>query len=427
VQISPAVSFKRRKRLCKYCRMRNTGRVLALETALARVLAALPPPRTESLPLADATGRLLAESIHSPSDLPLFDNSAMDGYAVRAADVCAAKSEAPVRLRVAARIPAGSCFSGELAAGECARLFTGSPLPHGADAVVMQEDTRIDAMQPDEVLIGDSVHKGENVRRQGEDIRKGALLQEAGTTITAGNIGLLAAVGVAHVRVGRRPLVGLLATGSELREPGSTLSPGQIYESNRAMLSPLVSQGGGAAKIFPVVPDTLSATRAALHAALAECDLVVTSGGVSVGEMDFVKSAFEELGGELTFWKVAIRPGRPFVFGRLGAKFLFGLPGNPVSAFVTFLLLVRPALLRWQGARTVTLPAHSGVLGEAIANPGDRRHFVRVRVDDEGKVFSAGKQASHVLASLSAADGLLDMAPQVTLPAGAIVRVMRTA
>jgi len=209
-----------------------------------------------------------------------------------------------------------------------------------------------------------------------------------------------------------------------LREPGSALLPGQIFESNRTMLTPLVARAGGLPKVFPLVTDTLAATQAALERALSECDIVVTSGGVSVGETDFVKAAFESLGGELQFWKVAIRPGRPFVFGRRSGKFLFGLPGNPVSAFVTFLLLVRPALLNWQGARDVTLPAHPGVLGEAISNPGDRRHFIRVRVDQEGKIFSTGKQASHVLASLATAEGLLDLPPQTTLATGTTVRIL---
>lgn len=414
------------KRAFQIVRRAKHWGVLDLETALTRVLAALPPPRTESLALTDATGLVLTEAVCSPSDLPLFDNSAMDGYAVRAADVRTARPDAPVHLRVKTRIAAGDFFSGELTTGDCARLFTGSPMPRGADAVVMQEDTRTDAARPDEVLICDSVREGESVRRQGEDVRKGARLLEAGAALTAGATGLLAAAGVVRVNVGRQPTVGLLATGSELREPGATLLPGQIYESNRAMLTPLVAQAGGIPKVFPIVTDTLAATRSALERALAECDVVVTSGGVSVGEMDFVKAAFEAIGGELQFWKVAIRPGRPFVFGRLGEKFLFGLPGNPVSAFVTFLLLVRPALRRWQGAQNVGLPSHPGFLGEAISNPGDRRHFVRVRVDGDGKVFSAGGQMSHMLVSLAEADGLLDVPPRTVLAVGTTVRVLRT-
>jgi molybdopterin molybdotransferase len=399
--------------------------VLDLETALARVLAALPPPQSELLPLPAAAGRLLAESVCSPFDLPLFDNSAMDGYAVRAADVQGARPESPIRLVVRARIPAGETFRGELSPGQCARLFTGSPMPGGADAVVMQEDTRVDATRPDEVLVCDKVVPGENIRHRGEDVRRGAALLNAGKILTPGALALLAATGVAQVKVGRQPRVGLLATGSELREPGSTLLPGQIYESNRTMLKPLITCAGGITNAFAWASDNQAATCSGLERMFAECDLVVTSGGVSVGETDFVKPAFEALGGDLQFWKVAIRPGKPFVFGQIGEKFLFGLPGNPVSAFVTFLLLVRPALRQWQGAQDVALPAHPGILGEAIANAGDRRHFLRVRLDDEGKVFSAGQQASHLLASLAAADGLLDVPPQTTIPAGTVVRVLR--
>ncbi len=396
--------------------------MLDLETAVARVLAAMPLPQAERLPLAESAGRILTETIISAQDLPAFDNSAMDGYAVRAAEVRGAKADAPVRLRLRTRIPAGETFTGELAPGECARLFTGAPLPRGADAVVMQEDTRVEG---EEVLICDAVQPRENVRFQGEDIRHGTTLVEVGEELTPGKLCLLAATGIGIVCVGRQPKVGLVATGSELREAGQPLTPGQIYESNRAMLAPLVTQAGGVAKIYPLVTDTLAATRAALETAFGECDLVITSGGVSVGEMDFVKAAFESLGGGLQFWKVAIRPGKPFVFGQREGKFLFGLPGNPVSAFVTFLLLVRPALRCWQGAREVLLPRQPGVLGEPITNAGDRQHFVRVRVDGAGNVLSAGRQASHALASLAKADGLLAVPPDTTWPAGTNVSVWR--
>lgn len=396
--------------------------MLDLETAVAQVLAALPAGQSERIPLRESAGRILAETILSPLDLPAFDNSAMDGYAVRATDVQAAKSDSPVRLRLRTRIPAGESFSGELASGECARVFTGAPMPSGTDAVVMQEDS---SHEGEQVLILDAVRPDENVRFQGEDVRCGTALAESGTEISPGLLGLLGAVGVGEITVGSRPVVGLIATGSELCEAGQSLSPGQIYESNRAMLAPLITRVGATAKISPLVRDTLEATRGALEQAFRECDIVITSGGVSVGEMDFVKAAFESLGGELQFWKVAIRPGKPFVFGRLGEKFLFGLPGNPVSAFVTFLLLVRPALRRWQGASEASLPTSHGALGEPISNPGDRRHFMRVRVDAEGKVFSAGKQASHALGSLATADALLDVPPQTVWAAGTAVKVLR--
>ena len=396
--------------------------MLDLEKALARLLSTLPPAKPERIPLAESAGRFLAEKIISPLDLPVFDNSAMDGYAVRAADVTGANASLPVALKLAAKIPAGEMFAGELCAGECARLFTGAPMPRGADAVIMQEDTSVEG---ERILILDSVATGENIRRRGEDVRQGAPLGEIGDEITPGKIGLLAATGVCEVSVGRRPNVSLLATGSELRESGESLLPGQIYESNRIMLSSLIQPCCGAPNIFPLVPDTFDATRAALERAFSASDIVVTSGGVSVGEMDFVKAAFESLGGTLQFWKVAMRPGKPFVFGQLGEKFLFGLPGNPVSAFVTFLLLVRPALLRWQGAKDFSLTTQLGVLGETISNASERRHFMRVRMDANGNVFSAGKQASHAMASLAAAEGLLDVPVQTVLEKGARVSVLR--
>jgi len=289
----------------------------------------------------------------------------------------------------------------------------------------MQEDTRIDAGRPAEVQILEPVKSWENVRFRGEDVKQGATLAEAGDVLTAGRMTLLAAVGLTRVRAGCRPLVGLLATGSELKEPGETLAPGQIYECNRTGLAPLVERSGAIAKIFPIVPDLAGATRAALERALGECDVLLTCGGVSAGEMDYVKSAFEQLGGSLQFWKVAIKPGKPFAFGRRADKFLFGLPGNPVSALVAFLLLARPALLRWQGPAGITLPAWPGVLAEPLANPGSHRHFMRVAMDGAGHVRSTGMQASHVLSSFAPANGLVDVAPQTTLTAGTTVPVLR--
>jgi molybdopterin molybdotransferase len=198
-----------------------------------------------------------------------------------------------------------------------------------------------------------------------------------------------------------------------------------VYESNRIALKALISEAGGAPKMLPLIRDSLAATSQALNEGLEQCDAVVTSGGVSVGEMDFVKDAFVASGGELQFWKVAIKPGRPFVLGRRGTKLLFGLPGNPVSALVTFLLLVRPTLLRWQGATEVFLPKSPGILAEPAINSGTRRHFLRVRIESSGEVRSAGKQGSHVLSSLAAANGLLEVPPQATLPAGATVQITR--
>lgn len=403
----------------------NIRTMLELEEARQRLLDTIQPLPAEKVALRDAAGRLLAEAVVSPIDLPAFDNSAMDGYAVRAADVTSASAESPVELKLVGHVPAGAIFTGTVQSGTCVRLFTGSPLPGGADAVVMQEDTRVEASQPGMVLILDRAKPWENVRFRGEDVKQGAPLLQAGEAMTAGRIGLMAAAGISSVNVHRRPVIGLLATGSELVEAGQPLPPGKIYESNRATLEPLLVRSGAVPRAYPLVPDTLDATCQALKHALDECDAVVTSGGVSVGELDFVKAAFEKLGGVMDFWKVAIKPGKPFVFGRRAKKFLFGLPGNPVSAMVTFLLLVRPALRRWQGATKVLPPVAHGVLAEALANHGDRRHFMRVWMDDNGAVRSTGAQASHLLYSLASANALVEVPPNATLAAGSPVRVIR--
>jgi len=399
--------------------------MLAFEEALARVLAAVPAPASEDVALREAAGRVLAEQVRSPIDLPVFDNSSMDGYALRAADVASAKPDAPVRLRLAGKIAAGEVFAGEVTAGHCVRLFTGSPLPAGADAVVMQEATRVESNAPGEVLILAPAAPRENVRPLGEDVKRGSSVGQAGELLTTGQVGLLAAVGLTTVRVGRRPVVGLLATGSELQEPGQPLASGRIYESNRVALAMLMERAGAVPRIYPLVADELAATGLALANACDQCNAVVTTGGVSVGELDFIKGALQQIGGELAFWRVAIKPGRPFAFGRCRGKLLFGLPGNPVSALVTFLLLVRPALLLWQGAAHVSLPAVPGVLAERLVNDGERRHFMRVKVDAGGNICSAGLQASHVLSSLALANGLVDVPANTTLPAGTVVSVLR--
>jgi molybdopterin molybdotransferase len=399
--------------------------MLTLEEALAGILAALPAPGSERVRVLNAFQRVLAEDVLAPVALPTFDNSSMDGYAARSADTASANPHQPVSLRLIGRVAAGEHFHGEIKTGECVRIFTGSPLPAGADAVVMQEDTRVEPQSPDEIFILEPVKPWENVRFRGEDIKCNTLVGRPGEWLNAARIGLLNAVGTGEVSVNRRPLVGLLATGSELKEAGEPLLPGQIYESNRAALAPLIQNAGGIPKMFPIVSDDPEATSIALEKAFSDSDIVVTCGGVSVGEMDFVKSAFEQLGGNLQFWKVAIKPGKPFVFGRCGEKFLFGLPGNPVSAFVTFLLLVRPALLRWQGAHELGLPVSPGTLFEPLENSGSRRHFMRVILDSEGGVRSAGIQASHILRSLASANGLVDVPPQTSFPVGSVVRVLR--
>jgi len=399
--------------------------MLELEDAQARILAAIRPLPLEPVSLRAAAGRILAASVTAPLDLPRFDNSAMDGYAVRSRDLQAAGPGTPVTLSLGGQVSAGETGTGHVVPGTCVRVFTGSILPPGTDAVVMQEDVRRVPDQPGQIQFSDRVKPGENVRFRGEDVRQGSRLLAAGEGLTAGGIGLLAALGLAEVTVHRQPLMGLLATGSELVKAGQPLAPGQIYESNLASLGALLPGAGAVARDYPLVPDDLSLTQAALARAFDQCDVVVTTGGASVGEWDLVKSAFQALGGTVEFWKVAVRPGKPFIFGGWREKFLFGLPGNPVSALVTFLLLVRPALLRLQGARVVELPRHPGTLLEPLANRGDRRHFVRVIVDERGQVRSAGQQASHALSPLAKANGLVDVPPQATFAAGTVVPVLR--
>lgn len=399
--------------------------MLELDDARQRLLDAIKPLPVEMLPLRGAAGRVLGEELVSPIDLPPFDNSAMDGYAVRSVDLAAADASSPVTLKLAGQVAAGAVFAKPVQAGCCVRVFTGSMLPPGADAVVMQEDTRVEPGDPGSILVLDRVKPWENTRLQGEDVKAGSVLARPGQRLRAGFLALLGAAGIASVKVHRRPSIGLLATGSELVEAGAPLTPGQIYESNRLALESLLIRSSALTRVYPLVPDSLAATRDALGRAFEECDGVVTSGGVSVGELDFVKAAFEQLGGSLDFWKVAIRPGKPFVFGRWREKFLFGLPGNPVSALVTYLLLVRPALWHWQGAATVPSSTAPCLLAEPLANHGDRRHFMRVRIDENGQARSAGTQASHALRALADADGLVEVPPKTTLPAGTMTRVIR--
>jgi molybdopterin molybdotransferase len=399
--------------------------MLSLEEALDRILSTAEPLGGESFAVHEADGRISSKRVLAPLDLPPFDNSAMDGYAVRAPDLESASTERPVSLRVCGQAAAGVMFDGSVAPGCCVRVFTGSPLPQGADAVVMQEDTKADSTEPDSIQVLDRVRPWENVRLRGEDVKAGAALIEAGERIGAASIGLLSATGLATIVVGRRPVVGILATGSELADAGSPLEPGKIHDSNRPMLAALVTRTGGAPIKLPRVRDSIDETTAALRHGLDQCDVLITSGGVSVGEFDFLRNAFRNLGGSVDFWQVAMKPGKPFVSGRLGSKHLFGLPGNPVSAFVTFAVLVRPALLRLQGSTDLTLPTSQGELVEPFSNSGDRRHFMRVRIDSSGRVHSAGIQASHVLTSLAKANGLVDVPPQSKFDAGAIVTVLR--
>ena len=399
--------------------------MITLEEAQGRIISAARPLASEEIPLHDALGRYLATPLNSSIDLPPADNSAMDGYAARSADLASATPEKPVALRLAGEARAGSTDAGAVEAGACARVFTGAPLPRGADAVVMQEDVRREAGPPVKIIFTEAARPWENIRLRGEDVRQKALLADAGEELTPQRLSLLAAAGLTSVPVARQPRVALLATGDELREGGTPLAPGTIFESNRAGLAAMTRRAGGLPRIHPIVPDDLGLTKQALRTALADADIVVTSGGVSVGEHDLVKDAFTEIGGELDLWQVAIRPGKPFAFGRHGGKLFCGLPGNAVSALVTFHLLVRPALLRMQGARELGPIVAWGKLEGPLTNRGERRHFVRVILDAQGHARSAGAQGSHMLSSMSLANGLIDVPPGANWPSGTLVAVLR--
>jgi molybdopterin molybdotransferase len=397
--------------------------MLELEDAIGRILAEIPSSDLEQIPLGTAHGRVLFDSLAAPMDLPPFDNSAMDGYAVRAQDTAGACRDNPVRLKLVGKIAAGEGPTAIVEPGCAMRIFTGSVMPAGADCVVMQEDTISRVEDPAFVSVLEQARPWENVRLRGEDVRTGSKILCGGQTLGAGALSILASLGVAEVRVGRQPAVGILATGSELQEPGQDLTRGQIYESNRVGLSALVRAAGAKPMILPIVADSLDTTARAVSEGLSRCDLLVTVGGASVGDFDLIKPAVEQIGGRLNFWKVAIKPGRPFVFGQAGTKLIFGLPGNPVSALVTFLLLVRPALRRWQGAEETALRGVRGRLAEPLNNHDSRRHFVRVKVDSDGEVRVSGPQASHMLSSFAGANGLLDVPPGTTLPQGEPVTV----
>ncbi|CAN0134412.1 unnamed protein product [Discosporangium mesarthrocarpum] len=373
-----------------------------IDDALAKVLGGIACLReTEELPLLAARGRVLAADVHSGLNVPPHDNSAMDGYAVRAADIRAV----PIELPVSQRIAAGQAGT-PLAEGTAARIFTGAPLPAGADAVVMQENTE---PGDERVRILHSAVAGENLRAAGEDICNGARLFAAGHRLQPQDIGLLAAAGIDRVSVARAPRVGLLTTGDELVQPGTKLQPGQIYNANAFALSALLEGFGAQVKDYGIVRDSREATRALLLEAAADCDCVVSTGGVSVGEEDHVKSAVQATG-HLDLWKLAIKPGKPFASGKLAERQFFGLPGNPVSAFVTCLLLVRPALLAMQGCNQLAPPSGVVQAGFSQSRSGDRQEYLRVTYrQTDGlapEVIPYDNQSSGVSASLSAADGL---------------------
>jgi molybdopterin molybdotransferase len=383
---------------------------VALETLLSRMPLLA---ESENIPLDAALNRVLAKDQRAEIDVPGHDNSAMDGYALAAQSLSAGHN----RFEVSQRIPAG-CVGATLMPGTVARIFTGAPLPAGADTVVIQENCE---ESEGWVRVLTSPNFGENVRRAGADVSAGSLLFSVGHRLRATDIGLLAAVGISSVEV-RRPLkVALLTTGDELARLGEPLAPGQIYNSNFYTLASLIRGLGHEPIDCGIVADTLEATEKALMLAAQTSDCVISSGGVSAGEEDHVRKALERVG-ELTLWKLAIKPGKPFAYGQLAAKPFFGLPGNPVSAFVTFALLVRPCLQRMAGVQVQEVPYWEVPVDFEVLVSGDRQEYIRVlrRVSEQGEtVLSlAGSQSSGVLSTVSHADGLAVLPPHTRLVKG---------
>lgn len=399
----------------------DTQPLTELDDAIAQILAqARTVTATETVALGEATSRVLAADVVSPLNVPAFDNSAMDGYALRSADVCEADVGVK-RFIVSQRVPAGA-MGRALEFGTLARIFTGAPVPAGADAVVMQENTAIQA--DGSVVLNVRPEAGDNIRRVGEDIRLGAVVVPACKRLGPADVGVAASVGQAELKVFRRPKVALFVTGDELVEPGGTLSPGNIYDSNRYVLGDLLRRMGCEVHDMGVLRDELSIVKKALEEASGQYDLVLTSGGVSVGEEDHVKQAVTELG-ELTLWRLAIKPGKPLAFGRIGKNggqtFFIGLPGNPVSSFVTFLLVGRPFVQKLSGEKS-QLPRTLTLTAAFSAKTKGRREFLRARVCDDGRVEVYPTQSSGVLTSMAWAQGLVDLPAHTHVQPGDMVR-----
>lgn len=388
--------------------------MLSVQEARQRILSHFSPLEAESVSLEQAAGRVLAEKIHTSFDLPPFDNSSVDGFAVRAADLVDASQDHPVQFPVVGDVPAGTAPTFRVEGGQAARIMTGAPLPDGADTVVMVEDTDFNdrssgTVAPQTVGIYRAIETGENVRRRGGDLRLGQEVLSPGRLLRAQDVGMLAMLGVANVRVYRRPRLAILSTGDEIVPVDAPLTPGKIHDTNAYTLSVLAAQAGCEVIRLGVAADTREAVRQKLDMALeAKADVILSSAGVSVGAFDYVKEIVES-NGALDFWKVNMRPGKPLAFGQYHGVPFFGLPGNPVSAFIGFLVFVEPALEQLQGLVTVERPRVRVTLGESLESDG-RESYLRatVRLEDGRYVarFSAN-QSSGNLFSLVESNALL--------------------
>lgn len=400
--------------------------LLSVEEAQKLVLQQIVPMGTERIDLLSALGRVLAEDIHSPTDVPPFANSAMDGYAVRAADTSTATPTQPVILDVLEDLPAGYVSENTVGSGQAIRIMTGAPIPQGADAVVMVEVT--EKIEGGRVKIYKPAKPGQHVRPRAEDVRQGDLLVSVGTQLDAASIGVIASAQRPYLRVFRRPVVAIVTTGDELVEIEEPLTPGHIVNSNSYSLAALVREAGAVPVVQPIVRDSEPQIRAAIESALT-ADFVVSSGGVSVGDYDYVKQVLASLGAEIHFWRVSMKPGKPVAFGSLRGKPYFGLPGNTVSCMLSFLFFVRPALRKSLGCRPpYTLPEIDVVLDSDLHSKGDRKTFLRAQLQFRDGRFHAHlmpHQGSGVLSSMLGAHALVIADEGVTsIPKGSLARAL---
>lgn len=397
---------------------RHNEQMIPVEEAQERVLAEVEVLGTEQVAFTEAHGRVLREDVHARYDVPHGDNTAMDGYAVRADDIAAA----PVSLRVIENLPAGTVARKRLEPGTAIRIMTGALMPEGADTVAHVEITDAGS---DDVQVLEPLRRGTNVRKRGEDMHAGDVVLADGTPLHAAEIGVLAGVQKPVVRVGRRLTVAILSTGDEIIDVGDAMSPGKVLNSNSYSLAALVREAGAIPRMIGIVPDTKEATIAAIESAL-ESDFVISSGGVSVGAYDFVKDALDALGAETKFWQVAMKPGKPVVLSRVRGRLYFGLPGNPVSCMVSFLLFIAPAIRKTMGQTSNLLPPIVMTrISASLKSRGDRRNYLRVRVvarDGELVSMPMSSQGSGVSTSMVQANGFVIVETGITaVEAGSIL------
>ncbi len=393
--------------------------MLSVEEARQQMLDTIPVLPTEKLGILDCAGYVLAEALHATENIPPFDNSAMDGFALRSADVQQASKENPVALSVVETIAAGYEPEKHVSSRQTSRIMTGAMMPNGADAVVMQEMTELIG---DEVKIFESVEKNENVRFTGESVQQGDCVMSPGKVLRPPEISMLASLNCAEVTVHQKPTVAIVSTGDELTPIGQPLTPGKIRDSNRYGIYAQVQSAGGIPVDMGIAPDDEVETEHIFREALTKADALITSGGVSVGEHDVVKNVLTKLG-KMNFWRVAMKPGKPQVYGFIDGKPIFGLPGNPVSSLVVFELFVRPALLKMAGHTDLLRPTFKAVLATDVTNRDGRVNYMRAILTKQNGEFIAkttGPQGSGILHSLVLANGL------ITIPAGATLHVGET-